>query len=137
MRRLTVAQLEAENRMLRDQLRRVETMAETWRRRKGELADALSEVAPEVYESLVPTSARAVRYLILDRIVDAATELAMRTVGMPHGLADASVELEALERAVMENEHYWRDVQAEKDLARERAERIKETKRQKEQAAHG
>jgi hypothetical protein len=129
---VTKADLERENRALRDQLRRVETMAEAWRRRKGELADALDAVAPQVYASLVPPIGFETRYVILDRIVERATALALVSSSMPKDGMYLCEELEALEEAVLKNEHYWRDVQATRDARREANKKAMQTKAERE-----
>lgn len=105
---LTKADLEARVHELTGQLQRAETMLEVCRIRTGELFVALPE---DIAETLTPISSWQTRYTVIDRIVDHATNLAIKASSGQ----SIDLELEGLIGAVQSNESYWLDVAAERD----------------------
>lgn len=130
---VTKSDLERDVMELRGQLLRTELLNETLRRRNGELYVALSEVDPEAASSITDTGTHLTRYVVLDRIVERATQLALKASGFPEVIDE---ELDALVEAVMANEGYWRRVEEEREQRKNQAAKAAQTKREKE-AANG
>jgi hypothetical protein len=87
-----------------DQIRRTEVENLALRKRNGELAIALSAVAPDVLEEITKPDAQRQRFNAIDKIVTLAIELT-RVDGYDDGSFEAV--LDALNVAVHEHEARW------------------------------
>lgn len=115
----------------KEQARRSETVIHDLRRRNGELLIALTAVSPEAAARLTPQPDFQTRFAVLDRIVEHATSLALRSdTGQ-----DISGELELLIEAVKLNEDYWLAVEKDRRRRAEIAARGAETRKSKEAMA--
>lgn len=124
---LTKADLEARVHELTGQLRRTETMLEVSRMRCGELFVALP---PDIAATLTPIPDWQTRYVVLDRIIDRATEV-VRKASSGQSIDD---EMEALTESVQANESYWQQVAAKRDKQKQRATRARDTRQEKTNA---
>jgi hypothetical protein len=130
---VTKEALETELLNLRNRMLRTEIWCESLRRRNGELMCQLAEHVPDVAKRFVNEGGHPTRYVILDRIVERATQLALKASGFPEVIDE---ELDALVEAVMANEGYWRRIEEEREQRKNQAARAAQTKREKE-AANG